>query len=608
MRWYIYCLISAIMIIGSSCRDNPVEELPTVVPAEIVLSANYSSILVGGEASGIYAYILADNGDTLGGGYEIRFEITEAPATSGPGSPSFEYIASTDSVLLEVTAVTNSNGRASTTLYSGTEAGNVTIKATYADNDEIFAEEPIITLLPVPLNRIALSAEYASIPHDGASTLIYAVVEDQNGDPTGDGYEVKFEITDAPSLIGDESPSFEYQATEDSSMHLFEAVTDINGQASVNLYSGTLLGIVQIKTVLLADTTIFSETPLVAISSDNPYNIELSAADSAIEVGGNTTTVYATLLDWHGTPAGDGFEIKLEIVGSFHSNVIFILPGDDDSILVDTTDINGQVSGELRSGNRAGPVVVRATALFDNLIYAEEPIIRILAGPPYHIDIFPSNAPEVDGEAIITGIAAAVWDQYTNPVEPLTPVHFEIIPDTIAWIEWLAYTGGWIDPETGDTIGVRGLTQTWLVYSCYHTFDTIRIIASCDAIVDTSAAFILGIYDAQLSLSAQPESLIIQSPDTIAFADLEAHLLDGLGCPIHNGVINFTTEVCGEISGSFTDTTDDQGYAYTEFMIRADDIPVSYPDPPQCTAIVIGRLRGYPEVEAECEIVCILER
>jgi len=71
-------------------------------------------------------------------------------------------------------------------------------------------------------------------------------------------------------------------------------------------------------------------------------------------------------------------------------------------------------------------------------------------------------------------------------------------------------------------------------------------------------------------------------------------------------VINFTAQVCGEISGHFSDTTDIDGFAYTEFMIRADEIPENPPDPPQCTAIVKARLRGYPEVEGEYEILCVV--
>jgi len=608
MRLIFKYVISIVLVIGMGCQNNPIEDSPTAIPAAIFLGVNNSFLEVGGEASMVFAYLLDEDGDTLGANYPVRFEITEAPATSGPESPSFEYVSSPESVQLTSETVTNSNGRASVILYSGTETGNVTIKAAYLENEDVFIEESLITIIPKPAARITLSSDDNVIPHGGASTIVYAAIEDNNGDPAGEGFTIRLEITDGPFTNNEESPSFEYQSTEDSALCLIDLVADQGGMVSAELFSGSVPGIVHIKAILSADTAIFTQAPLVEISSDNTYYIIISAADSTIEVGANTTSIYATLLDWRGFPANEGFGIKLEIVGSFHSNVIFILPGDDDSILVDTTDINGQVSGELRSGNRAGPAVVRATALFDNLIYAEEPIVRILAGPPYHIDIFPSNAPEVDGEAIITGIAAAVWDQFTNPVEPLTRVDFELLPDTFGYIESPAYTGGWIDPETGDTVGVRGITETWIAYSCYHTFDAVRIIASCDAITDTSAAIILGIYDAQLSLSAQPESLIIQSPDTIAFADLEAHLLDGLGCPIHNAVINFTTEVCGEISGSFSDTTDDQGYAYTEFMIRADELPENPPEPPQCTAIIKARLRGYPDIESEYQLYCAIRQ
>ncbi len=392
MRWVFMSVISIVLMIGASCQNNPTEDLPNPTPAAIVLSTNYPSLEVGGEASMVFAYILAEDGDTLGAGYPIRFEIVEAPATSGPGSPSFEYIATADSVLLEVAAVTNSEGRASTIFYSGTEAGDVMIRAAYVSNEEISVSEHLITIMPAETIQLILSIAYYSIPHGGASTLIYASILDDEGIPISDGHEVLFEITEAPSWTGEDSPSLVYPSSDDSVLYAYEAYTE-DGVASVSLYSGNLPGMVRIRVSTLYDEESYSDSAQIAITANNMYYIELSAADSAIEVGGNTTTVYANLMDWHGEPAGEGYEIKLEIIGSYHNNVTFILPDNDDSILVDTTDINGQISGELRSGTHWGLVVVRATALFDTSIYTEEPVVMILAGPAHYISIMPSAVP-----------------------------------------------------------------------------------------------------------------------------------------------------------------------------------------------------------------------
>jgi len=92
------------------------------------------------------------------------------------------------------------------------------------------------------------------------------------------------------------------------------------------------------------------------------------------------------------------------------------------------------------------------------------------------------------------------------------------------------------------------------------------------------------------------------SGDTL-YADITAQLLDGLGCRIHYGVINFTVAVCGMITGPYSDTTDDDGMVYTEFGIAFEQIP-SEPAPPQCTAKVTAKLVGYPDVNGECEIYC----
>ncbi|MCP4580561.1 MAG: hypothetical protein GY839_03010 [candidate division Zixibacteria bacterium] len=603
MRWLTISLISIALAIGSSCKDNPVEELPSAVPVEIVLSADHSSILVGGEASWIYAHVLGEGGDTLGAGFEIRFEITEAPAASGPESPSFDHFDYPDSILLEVTVVTDDNGRALARLYSGTEAGNVTIRATYTDDDEVFAEQSLVTILAVPPGWIYLTHEGDPLIVGGPPIPVHASIDDIYGNPIGEDYGIRFEITDGPDWSGEESPSFEFPATDDSSQREISIMTDENGEASVFIYPGTLQGMFLLRAAVSSDTNITAAIPMQIQPISQIDSISLSISDQTISVGYEATNIYATALDYNDNPLSSGYEIRLDIIES-PSGVSFHTPQGDILSTVDTTGVNGRLSVQMFSGTVFGTVKIRATDLLDTTTFSESTLVTIESGPPYHIELFPSNGPAVDGEVIITGIAAVVWDQFINPVEPFTSVHFGIIPDTIAYIEGSAYTGGWVDPETGDTIGVRGMTETWMAYSCYHTFDTVRIIASSGDVTDTSAAIILPIYDPQLNISAQPESLIIQSPDTIAYAGLEARLFDGIGCPIHNGVINFNAEVCGEISGAFSDTTDDQGYAHSEFMIRADEIPENPPDPPQCTAIVSATLRGYPEIEAECEIYC----
>ncbi len=283
------------------------------------------------------------------------------------------------------------------------------------------------------------------------------------------------------------------------------------------------------------------------------------------------------------------------------------VPCDDSVLLVtyDVTDVNGRASVAIFSGTKAGTVRIKATSVDNINIFKEKPIITIESGPPATIEIYPSNIASQEGEALITGITAAVWDQYTNPVEPLTAVHFEIIPDTVAYIGGAAYTGGWVDEATGDTIGVRGLAHTSMTYGCYHTFDSVRVVASSGELEDTSGVIVLALYEGQIALGAQPSTIYVDE-GMFETASITAQLLDGLGCPIHNGIIDFSVRVCGEISGPYVDTTDSDGYAYTEFKIYHDQIPAQPPPaPPSCEAKIVAILRGYPEVQSEWDIFCV---
>ena len=209
-------------------------------------------------------------------------------------------------------------------------------------------------------------------------------------------------------------------------------------------------------------------------------------------------------------------------------------------------------------------------------------------------------------KALITGITALVWDQYTNPVEPLTAVYFGVIPDTVADIEGFAVTGVWVN-EDGDTIGVKGLAHTWMAYSCSHTFDTVRVVASSGDMADTSGAIVLALYEGEIDMWPNPGMLYCETDTDTVYSDVTAQLLDGLGCTIHNGVIIFTVQVCGNLEGQTLDTTDIGGYATSLFRIIGNQIPDQpAPLPPACTAKVTGKLQGYAEVEGECEIYCQL--
>jgi hypothetical protein len=175
----------------------------------------------------------------------------------------------------------------------------------------------------------------------------------------------------------------------------------------------------------------------------------------------------------------------------------------------------------------------------------------------------------------------------------------------LAEINGDAFTGGCIDPETGETLGTPGLAHTWIAYPCYNTFDTVRIITVSGDLVDTSLFLALGLYEGVITCDANPGAIWLDDPGDADTSDIEAELIDGLLCSIEHGVINFTARNAGQIvEGMERDTTDEYGHAYSKFWIFYEQIPANPPNAPQITAEVVAKLRGYPDVEGQAEIFC----
>lgn len=432
----------------------------------------------------------------------------------------------------------------------------------------------------------------------GSMDTLYVKATDDNGNLVIDGTQVQFRNQLSTSSISN-------------------LVFTVNGIATAFYVVGSEAGTDYLRAFIVtpgSTDTLFSNAIPLVVRSSVPTNIRLSTDDQTIEVGGIATQIYATLRDENGNNLSDGFAIKFEITASpwptGERSVSFNYVPTEDSVLhvaYDSTDVNGRASVALFSGTKAGTVRLKATSVDNPNIFKERPLITVTSGPPAWIDIGPSNIANVSGEFISTGITAAVWDEYTNPVEPGTAVHFEVIPDTVAYIEGAAYTGGEIvqlDSVTWDTIGTPGQAYTTMYYGCSHTFDTVRVVASSGDMEAISGPIVLALYDGQLTVAANPGNIFIIPPPDWARAQVSALLLDGLGCPIENGIIDFTGLNCGEIEDPVTDTTDEFGYAYASFYIEASWIPQIPGNPPECSAKVIARLRGYPDVEGECDIHC----
>ena len=457
---------------------------------------------------------------------------------------------------------------------------------------------------------------YSSIAYQPAGpAMLYIATNPQDMVAgSGEAQEILVRVTDEQGNFVRDGTQVRFR-NDLSTSDITTLTTTLGGYATGVYTVGTESGLDILQAYYIAPgstDTLFSGQVTLTVRSSEPTNIALRAANPTIEVGGIATMVYATMQDENGNPLSDGYQIRFEITaapaltGPLGPSFQYV--SGPDSINLTTiriTDVNGRASVSLFSGTRSGTVRIKATSVLNESVFKEKPLVTIQSGPPARIDIGPSNVAANDGEAIITGVTALVWDAFTNPVEPLTAVHFEVMPDTIAYIEGAAYTGPYPNPDdTTQMIGELGMASTWMAYTCYHTFDTVRVVASSGDMADTSEAIILAIYDGQLSVFANP-SVVYCAPNQTQQSDISALLQDGLFCPIKNGIIIFSVSGCGRIAGQSIDTTGVDGWAYATFSISYDQIPYSDPNlPPFCIAKVKATLLGYPEVVGETDIHC----
>jgi len=449
---------------------------------------------------------------------------------------------------------------------------------------------------PVPEpSSIALQALYPQILPGGNATTITATLYDEAGDSVNGGYSITLAITDAPSMEGEAAPSFSFISNPDSALFELEIEIDSRGQATAVLYSGTAAGPVTIKATLVEDESIFVEEELVLITVSDLASVVLSAEPPGISVGYDSTMVYAEVYDTYGNRLGEGFAIRFGLIGGIPDRASFVYPPSEDSVLTsyeETTGEIGQASVLLYSGTRSGQVLIRATALVDTTIVAEQLPVRVLAGPINFMDLAPMAETYAQGDSIYIELVGACWDQYTNPANDTTAIiSLEIDPDSSARV---------FSPVSPDSIG---LFRSVISYTSAHIGDEMVIIARAGDVV-SYRPFVPAIYDPELSIGAVPDVLYLSPENPIATSDITAILHDGFGFLVEGLIIDFMVQICGIIEGPHTDTTDINGHANAQFYMEYDWLP---DNPPACQAKVISRLRGYPDCEAEVEIQCIGE-
>ncbi len=454
-----------------------------------------------------------------------------------------------------------------------------------------------------PLTAVTLVAG------SGESVVIRVIGKDANGNNVANGTQITFRNNIQESTLNPESAS-----------------TD-SGVATTTYLIGSMTGVDNVVGWILNPNqptdTIFTLQPVVInCISSTATTLVLSASQPNIQVGGASCQIIATLQDAYGNPLSEGYDVAFQIVSS-PGGTPTQKPSFDtqpgiyyDSVL---TNIAGQAIVQLYSGTAAGAVSIRACTVPDSTdtlpLFAcdQKSLVTISSGPPAHVSIsftYSGQATNQNTPERFTQSAAIVWDQYTNPVEYGTAVYFSLIPATTGEIEGNSFTGG---PRPYHPDSVNGVAYTRIIYGCFSTFDTVRVVASSAGefgpVVDTSEALSLPIFDGTITLIANPGNLWTDNsnctgPGSRDTSNITAYLIDGGGCPIKNGIISFSAIGAGAIIGQSIDTTDVQGRAFTSFMVRGCEIQQQQDGTCRITTTVKATLLQDNEVVGTIDIVC----
>jgi len=576
--------------------------LPVRAIGYITVSAQRQNITANGaDTSSIFITVQDSLGGLIADGTNIYISNTGTGALS-----ALQATTSAGQARIKITAPTTISSRVDSIIVrsevSDTATGLIadTVVVTYWPGD-------ISTLQFIrPIGTVTLVAGSAQ------TDTIEVDARDANGNPVVDGTQITFRNTlDSSSTLAPQSaPTY-------------------NGIARTIYLVGPLIGddnvIAFIRHPTNLNDTIRTVSPVIyhCISS-SATTMNLRAASANIEVGGQSTQIIATLQDAFGNPLSEGYDVAFDIT---------VAPGGCDSlnwrpsfdtqffIAHDTipTNVNGQAIIQLYSGCHSGPVAIRACTVPEPpeslFVCNEKSLVTISSGPPNWIRLSLDGMGESAGGATrFVQVAAIVGDIYSNPVQYNTAVYFTLIPPNMADIEGSSTTG---TPRPYHPDSVNGVAYTRIIYSCFDTFKSVRVVASSAGdsalVVDTSGIFILPIFDGVLSIGASPGNLWTDNSscgpgppynnrDT---SQITVALHDGGGCPIENGLINFTALVAGFIIPPDSVRTDQDGVARCRYYIRGCDIP----DNADGTATIETRIRAslFPspvDVSAEVNIVC----
>ncbi len=574
-----------------------VEILPVRAIAVITVSLQTQTVIANGQdSSTIFIFVQDSSGGSIADGTSVFLENT------GTGSLSHFQVETTNGQAR--TAI-----RAPANIESGPKVDSIFVWGNSSDTT-IVADTAVVTYVPDVVYELVIirpDSTVTLVAGSNASDTVQVFAKDANGNPVANGTQISF-VNEIPS----------------STIVPQEAQT-VDGIATAVYLVGTETGNDNVKAFVPdpgePTDTIWSVRPAVfRIISSEATTLVLSSSEDHIAVGGASCQIIATLQDANGNPLSEGYFVAFEIVTASGSPTApDEWPSFDTEwgVYFDTveTDIIGQAIVQIYSGTEAGPVSIEACTIPlppDSLFVCDErSLITISSGPPAFVSVSPAPVAEASNPNYperFVQVGAGVWDEFTNPVQYGTAVHFSLIPNYIAEVEGNSFTGG-AKPYHPDS--VDGWAFSRIIYGCYETLASLQVVATSggedrEQVADTSAEFKLPIYNPSVFLSANPGNLRCAGPgdNECDQSSITALLTDGGGCAIQYGTVNFSALVAGSIIGPTEVITDENGIAETTYEICGDEIPTPPDGIPRIETKVRAVLFGYSEIEAEVDLVC----
>ncbi len=298
--------VDSIFVWGNSSDTTIVADtavvtyVPDVVFELQIIRPDSMVILVAGSGMSdtVQVSALDANGNPVANGTQISF-VNEIPSST-----------------INPEAAQTMDGIATAVYLVGTETGDDNVRAFVPDPDEptdtIWTVQPaVFRCISSEATTLVLSASQGSIEVGGASCQIIATLQDAYGNPLSEGYFVAFEIKSANGSrdVPNEWPSFDTEW----GVYYDTVETSINGDAVVQIYSGTKAGPVSIEacTIPLPPDSLFvcDEKSLITISSGPPFHVEASPApvgeatnpaypERFVQVGAGVWDIYANPVEY----------------------------------------------------------------------------------------------------------------------------------------------------------------------------------------------------------------------------------------------------------------------------------------------------------------------